>query len=145
MRRILIRRYITVAALTLISLSALQASSGFAQTDPSIDAFWEKLKAAVTAHDVNAIATMSQFPIKMPYGVRAIRTKAQLLKRYRDLFNQQTDATKCFATAKPEPDASSQNKFSVGCKDAAGNETVIYEFVRTRGIWKLKSLDNINE
>lgn len=141
MRRI---RKLNLASL-IILISVLSVSGTTFQTDPSIDTFWIKFKTAVIKSDKEAIATMIQFPITMSYGVPAIRTKAQLFKRYRDLFSQQADATKCFAEAKPEADASSKNKFSVACKDAAGNEVVIYGFVRTRGVWKLKSLDNINE
>ena len=88
---------------------------------------------------------MAQFPIGMPYGFRTIKTKAELLKRYRELFNLQADAAKCFAEARPEVQEKAKNQFTVGCKDAAGNETVEYRFVKTRGIWKLKSLDNLNE
>ena len=141
MRRI---RKLNLASLIIV-LGVLSVSGTAFQTDPSIDTFWIKFKTAVIKSDKEAIATMIQFPITMPYGVPAIRTKAQLLKRYRDLFNRQADAAKCFAEAKLEADASSKNKFSVACKDAAGNEVVIYGFVRTRGVWKLKSLDNINE
>ena len=129
--------------ITLISVLSVGGTAF--QTDPSIDTFWMKFRTAVIKSDKEAVATMVQFPITMPYGVPAIRTRAQLLKRYRDLFNRQADAVKCFADAKPEADAASKNKFSVACKDAAGNEVVIYGFARTRGIWKLKSLDNINE
>jgi hypothetical protein len=129
----------------IILFSVLSVSGGTLQTDPSIDTFWMKFKPAVLKGDKEAIAMMVQYPISMPYGISAIRTKAQLFKRYRELFSRQTDATKCFAAAKPEADASSKNKFSVACKDAAGNEVVVYGFVRTRGVWKLKSLDNINE
>ena len=67
------------------------------------------------------------------------------LKRYRELFNTQANAAKCFAESKPEVDAANKNRFTVACKDAGGNEVVIYGFIRTRGVWKLKSLDNINE
>src|ERR1041385_6206191 len=145
MQRITARSYITAAALSLVILAGLSPHKAVAQNDPSIDSFWMKFKASVINGDKQAIATMVQFPITMPYGVPAIRTRAQLIKRYRDLFNRQADAAKCFAAAKPEADASSRNEFSVACKDAAGNEVVIYEFVRTRGVWKLKALDNINE
>jgi hypothetical protein len=129
----------------LVTICLANVSVALSQTDSSIESFWAKFKAAVIKSDKEAVATMVQFPIAMSYGIPAIRTKPQLLKRYRDLFTRQADATRCFAEAKPEADASSKNKFSVACKDAAGNEVVIYGFVRTRGVWKLKSLDNINE
>ena len=129
----------------IILISVLIVCGTTFQTDPSIDAFWTKFKTAVIKSDKEAVATMVQFPITMSYGIPSIRTRSQLLKRYRDLFNRQTDAAKCFAAAKPEPDTSNKNKFSVACKDAAGNEVLIYDFIRTKGGWKLKSFDNINE
>ena|ERR1041385_3009681 len=131
-------------AVALMMLGALQVSATV-QADPSIETFWAKFKAAVIKGDKEPIAAMSQFPIEMPYGIPLVRTKAQLLKRYREVFNQQANAAKCFAESRPEVDAANKNRFTVGCKDAAGNEVVIYGFVRTRGVWKLKSLDNINE
>jgi len=88
---------------------------------------------------------MTQFPVKMPYGVPAIRTKALLGKRFRDLFKIQADAVKCFAGAEPKLDDRDKNQFTVGCKDKAGNEVVVYGFARKRGVWKLAYLDNINE
>ncbi|HXI23532.1 MAG TPA: hypothetical protein VNG71_06635 [Pyrinomonadaceae bacterium] len=140
------KRTLKTSLLSLIILISILSVSGTTlQTDPSMDAFWMKFKPAVLKGDKEAIAMMVQYPISMPYGIPAIRTKGQLFKRYRDLFSRQADATKCFPEAKPEADASSKHKFSVACKDAAGNEVVIYGFVRTRGVWKLKSLDNINE
>src|SRR2546430_1313267 len=135
---------IAIASLSIV-LGSLSVNLAAGQTDPSIDAFWTKFKTAVIKGDKEAVASIVQFPITMPYSAPAIRTKAQLLKRYRDLFNRQADAARCFTDAKPEIDSSNKNRFTVACKDAAGNEVVIYGFVRMRGGWKLKSLDNINE
>lgn len=145
MRHKMSLHYLSVALIALTALTALGVNSSAAQTDSSIEAFWTKFKTAVISGDQNTVATMVQFPIEMSYGVPAIRTKTQLLKRYRALFGEQADAKKCFATAKPEIEASKKNAFSVACKDASGEEVVIYGFVKTRGVWKLKSLDNINE
>ena len=131
-------------AVALIMLGALQVSATV-QADPSIETFWAKFKAAVIKGDKEPIAAMSQFPVDMPYGFPTIKTKPQLLKRYREVFNTQANAAKCFAAAKPEVDAANKNRFTVACKDEAGNEVVIYGFARTRGVWKLRSLDNINE
>jgi hypothetical protein len=139
------RRFTLMVAGVLIAMAALHINASVVPADASIDAFWAKFKTAVIKGDKQTVSTMCQFPITMPYGVPSIRTKAQFMRRYRALFNDQADAAKCFAEARPEADASSKNKFSVACEDAAGNEVVIYWFVRTRGVWKLKSLDNVNE
>lgn len=134
------------------SLALLISTFGFApiaiakpQNDPSVEQFWVKFKAAVLKSDKTAVAAMSRFPIEMPYGVTKIRTRAQLARRWRDLFNAQANAVECFADAKPVVDSTDANLFTVGCKDAAGNEVVVYGFKRGRAGWKLTFLDNINE
>ena len=132
-----------VLAFIAAPISAINSSAQ--QTDSSIEAFWTKFKTAVTKGDKTGVAGMSGFPIEMPYGHAKIKTKAQLLNRYRELFNVQANAVKCFADAVPAVDAQDKNRFTVGCKDRAGNEVVVYGFAKKAGVWKLVSLDNINE
>ena len=126
---------------TITTLSLLLLLAGAQSTDT----FWESFKTAVSKRDVETIARLSKFPIDMSYGIPSIKTKAQLAKRYRQLFNEQTDAAACFSKAKPEMDAENPKHFSVACPDAGGNEVVIYHFDKTRAGWKLTGLDNINE
>jgi hypothetical protein len=126
---------------TITTLSLLLLLTGAQSTD----AFWQEFKSAVSKHDVETIARLSKFPIEMSYGIPSIKTKAQLTKRYRQLFNEQTDAAACFSKAKPEMDADNPKHFTVACPDAGGNEVVIYHFQQTRTDWKLTGLDNINE
>ena len=111
----------------------------------SFDSFWQTFKTAVSKRDVEAIARLSKFPLDMSYGIPSIKTKAQLSKRYRQIFNEQTDAAACFGKAKPEVDPANPKRFSVACPDAAGNEVVIYHFEQTRTGWKFTGLDNLNE
>ena len=111
----------------------------------SADTFWQTFKTAVSKRDVETIARLSKFPIGMSYGIPTIKTKAQLSKRYRQIFNEQTDAAACFAKAKFEMDAENPKHFSVACPDAAGNEVVIYHFEQTKTGWKFTGLDNLNE
>ena len=134
---------ITLSLVLLVAGSSLATSSR--QTNNSFQTFWETFKTAVSKRDVETIARLSKFPIFMSYGIPSIRTKAQLTKRYRQLFNQQSDAVACFAKAKPEADADNPKHYSVACPDAGGNEVVIYHFEQTRTGWKLTGLDNINE
>ena len=131
----------------LLCLSALVvcASAAAPQNDPSVEQFWGKFRAAVQKTDKASVASMSQFPIEMPYGVAKIRTRPQLARRWRDLFNVQANAAKCFEDAKPVVDPAAPNRFTVGCKNEAGDEVVVYGFLRTRNGWKLIFLDNINE
>ena len=126
---------------TIITLSLLLFITGADSTDT----FWQSFKTAVTKRDVETIARLSKFPLEMSYGIPVIRTKAQLTRRYRQVFNEQTDASACFAKAKPEIDADNPKHFTVACPDAAGNEVVIYHFEQTRTGWKFTGLDNLNE
>ena len=126
---------------TLTALSLVVLLTGA----ESFDSFWQTFKTAVSKRDVDTIARLSKFPIGMSYGIPSIRNKVQLTKRYRQLFNEQTDAAACFNKAKPEADTANPKHFSVACPDAAGNEVVIYHFEQARTGWKFTSLDNINE
>lgn len=126
---------------TLTALSLVLLLAGADATDD----FWQAFKTAVSKRDLQTIARLSKFPIEMSYGIPSIRNKAQLNRRYRQLFNEQTDAAACFSKAKPEMDAANPKHFSVACPDAAGNEVVIYHFEQTRTGWKFTGLDNLNE
>ncbi|HEX5702253.1 MAG TPA: hypothetical protein VFX97_03440 [Pyrinomonadaceae bacterium] len=138
------RASIGVFALCLFAITVC-ASASAQQNNPSVEQFWVRFKTAVQKSDKTSVASMSQFPIGMPYGVPKIRTRTQLARRWRDLFNVQANATKCFEDAKPVVDPAARNRFTVGCKNEAGDEVVIYGFMRVRSGWKLAYLDNINE
>jgi hypothetical protein len=126
---------------TLTALSLLLLLTGA----ESAETFFQSFKTAVSKRDVESIARLSKFPIGMSYGVPAIKTKAQLSRRYRQLFNEQTDAAACFSKVKIEMDPENPKRFSVACPDAAGNEVVIYHFEQTKLGWKFTGLDNLNE
>jgi len=126
---------------TITTLSLLLLLTGA----DSADTFWQTFKTAVSKRDVETIARLSKFPIGMSYGIPSIKTKAQLSKRYRQVFNEQTDAAACFSKAKIEMDPENAKHFSVACPDAAGNEVVIYHFEQTKTGWKFTGLDNLNE
>ncbi len=115
------------------------------QTDNSIQEFWRKFSAAVIKGDKVAVSAQTRFPVSMPYGMAAVRNKAQLTKRYHTVFNGEANAVKCFATAKPETEAANPKSFKVACPNAAGHEVVIYSFTRAATGWKFIGLDNLNE
>ena len=127
---------------TITTLSLLLLLSA---VDSATNTFWQSFKTAVSKRDVETIARLSRFPITMSYGIPSIKTKAQLAKRYRQLFSEQADAAACFSKKNPEMDETNPKRFTVACPDAAGNEVVIYHFELTRTGWKLTGLDNINE
>jgi len=135
---------ITALSLVLLLTGASLATTPRQAATP-LDTFWEAFKTAVSKHDVEGVARLSRFPIGMSYGIPGIKTKVQLVKRYRQVFNEQTDAAVCFSKAKPEIDAGNPKQFTVACPDAAGNEVVIYHFEQTRTGWKFTALDNLNE
>jgi hypothetical protein len=141
-----VKLFRTSIGVLVLCVSAIAVCAAAApQTDPSVEQFWIKFKTAVQKSDKTSVASMSQFPIEMPYGVPKIRTRTQLARRWRDLFNVQADAVKCFKDAKPVVDPAARNRFTVGCKNEAGDEVVVYGFKRDRAGWKLVFLDNINE
>lgn len=136
----------TTTALTLLTVALILAPVTFGQpSDAEFKMFWGKFKTAVINSDKNAVAGLSRFPIGMSYGIPSIKTKSELLRRYKEVFSQQTDAAKCFTNKEPEKDPAAPRKYSVACPDAAGNEVVIYEFELRAGVWKFVRLDNINE
>jgi hypothetical protein len=130
--------------LLTITFTAVARGRPTPQAD-SITTFWQKFSAAVHSSNKGAVAALTRFPVGMPYGIRSIRSKADLLRRYRQVFNEQTDAAKCFEKAQPEKDSRDPKQFTIACSDAAGNEVVIYHFKQTKLGWKFVALDNINE
>ncbi|MBN1255397.1 MAG: hypothetical protein JXA50_09010 [Deltaproteobacteria bacterium] len=140
------KKTIILCLVLVLSGAALALTVGKSvQSDDSVQVFWQKFKTAVIKGNKEAVVTLSQFPIEMPYGVASIENEDQLLGRYRELFNVQTNAALCFAKAKPEMDAEDPKQFAVACPDAAGNLVVIYYFEQTKAGWKFVALDNINE
>jgi hypothetical protein len=137
------KRGIVAGVLSCATLLTALAIS--AQPIDDFNVFWEKFKSAVIKGDKETVAELSQFPIGMSYGISPIRNKAQLLRRYREVFNEQSDAAKCFAKNKPEKDSTNPKVFTVACPDQSGAEVVVYQFKRTKLGWKFVALDNINE
>ena len=127
-------------------LAMALGSIGQATPPPDdLQTFWQKFKTAVINGDKETVAALSRFPIGMSYGIRSIKTKPDLIRRYREVFSAQTNAVKCFGRKGPEKDESDPKKFSVACPDQGGNEVVIFEFELTRAGWRFVALDNINE
>lgn len=129
----------------LLSIICVITAVPFSQAQDARQNFWQQFKTAVTNRDVQTVARLSQFPVRMSYGISSIKTKAQLTKRFRQVFDEQTDAAACFGKAKPEVDPANAKAFTVACPDAAGNEVVTYHFQQTKAGWRFTSLDNLNE
>jgi hypothetical protein len=127
-------------------LFLLLASNAFAQTDFS--AFWKKFKSAVAGGDKAAVAGMTKFPLSMPYLQKKVRDKADLLRRYDEVFNGEANAAQCFAKAKPTKE--SARGYQIYCPFKATpndleNAPIRFYFELTSTGWKFAGLDNINE
>ena len=140
----------TALAFGAIPLSSVQGETPrkAANETDSIVAFWNMFSAAVIKGDKETVAALSRFPISRGYGMASVRNKAQFMKRYRDVFFNETDAAKCFPKAKPISDKARPKEFIVSCPFARGGgeeEPFEYRFILTRTGWKFTSFENINE
>jgi hypothetical protein len=130
------------AVLSTISIGA----ANFKQTD--VQAFWKNFKSAIAKNDKNALAGMTKFPLSMPYGVKSVKTKADFLKRYSEIFKGEADAAKCFPKAKLEKETATRYVVYCGFKATPNdeeNKPIAYHFEFTKAGWKFAGLDNINE
>jgi hypothetical protein len=127
-------------------LILLFASNAFAETDFS--AFWKKFKSAVVSGDKSAVAGMTKFPLSMPYLQKKVKDKADLLRRYNEIFNGEANAAQCFARAEPKKD--SARGYEIYCPFKATpndreNAPIRFYFELTAAGWKFAGLDNVNE
>jgi hypothetical protein len=132
--------------LSLILLATSFNQAVAAQT--SFDDFWKNFKASVVKGDKTAVAALAKFPTEMPYGIKSVKTKADFLKRYKEIFNGEADAAKCFAKAKPEKEDAKHYAVYCGFKQTPNdteNTPIKYAFELTKTGWKFVGLDNINE
>lgn len=134
-----------ISKFAILGMSIL-VSAQPAQSD--FNSFWQQFKSAVLNNDRNAVAGMVNYPFETYEIDRTIktRTKPAFLKLYKELFDGEVDAKKCFAKAKPMKE--SAKRYNVSCpfrKDSGGDEPFVYEFVLTRSGWKFASFANINE
>ena len=105
---------------------------------PAFADFWPKFQSAVAKNDREAVAALVKFPLTMPYGVPAIKTKAQFNQRYAKIFDAAT--RKCFAAAHPERENNKSTRYNVFC-----GEAMLYMFDVVGGAYKLVAVDNVNE
>ena len=84
----------------------------------------------------------------MSYGTKAVKTKADFLRRYDEIFNGEANAAQCFRTAEPHKD--SDRCYEIFCpfketpKDKE-NAPIRFIFELTKSGWRFVGLDNINE
>ena len=134
--------------LTIFLSFILLATSANVAAQTNFDDFWKNFKASVIKTDKMTIAALSKFPLEMPYGIKAVRTKADFLKRYKEIFSGEADAAKCYAKAKPEKEDAKHYAVYCGFKQTPNdteNTPIKYSFELTKTGWKFAGLDNINE
>ena len=127
-------------------LILLSFPSVFAQTDFST--FWKKFRSAVIAGDKAAVAEMTKFPVSMPYLQKAVKNKADFLRRYNEIFKGEANAAQCFASAKPGKESAGRCDIYCpfkGTPDDWENAANRFMFELTKSGWKFAGLDNINE
>jgi hypothetical protein len=127
-------------------LILLLSSNAFAQTDFS--AFWTKFKSALAAGDKAAVAGMTKFPLSMPYLQKKVKDKADLLRRYDEVFNGEANAAQCFAKAKTAKASSKGYEIYCPFKKTPNdkeNTPIRFYFELTSSGWKFAGLDNVNE
>lgn len=137
---------LTFCSVVFLTASAVNARS--AQSS-DVNVFWKNFKTAVIKKDKNAVAAMTKFPLSMPFGQKSARSKAEFLHRYKQIFDGETDAAKCFEKAVLEK-GDTENRYGVYCGfrnalDDENNKPIYYYFEKTKTGWKFAGLDNINE
>jgi len=139
-------KFVLAIFLCLVSSAISIDATSHRQTD--IQAFWKNFKAAIEKDNKNAVAGLTKLPLSMPYGVKSVKTKADFLKRYREIFNGEADAAKCFTKGKLIKEDSKNYAIYCGFKQTpndAENTPIKYSFELTKTGWKFAGLDNINE
>lgn len=140
------KRGVKLCLVLILSGTLLTAAvAPSAQSNDTFNTFWQKFKTGVIRGDKEAVAALSKFPLGMSYGIRSIKNKADLGRRFKEVFSKQSNAAQCFAKKDPERDAEDAKRFSVACPNEAGDDVVVYEFELTRTGWKFLRLDNLNE
>ena len=142
LRRQVIRGHTWLAGILILLL----LPSAFAQTNFS--AFWKKFRSAVIADDKATVAEMTKFPLSMPYLEKAVKNKADFLRRYNEIFKGEANAAQCFARAEPRKESGRRYEIYCPFKDTPNdweNAPIRFIFELTKSGWKFTGLDNINE
>src|SRR5215472_1111714 len=127
-------------------LILLSFPNAFAESDFS--AFWKKFKSAVIAGDKTAVVEMTKFPVSMSYGVKAVKNKEDLLRRYNEIFKGEANAAQCFAKAEPRKESGQRYEIYCPFKETPNdmeNAPIRFMFELTKGDWRFVGLDNVNE
>ena len=142
LRRQVIRGHTWLAGILILLL----LPSAFAQTDFSV--FWKKFRPAVIAGDKATVAEMTKFPVSMPAFQKAVKNRADFLRRYAEIFKGEANAAQCLARAEPRKESGQRYEIYCPFKDTPNdweNAPIRFIFELTKSGWKFTGLDNINE
>jgi len=127
---------ITLFFLCLFLIGGAAAMAARApQPKNDFPAFWGKFKSAVISRDKKTVAALSRFPIGMSSGASNIANSRELSRRFSEVFDQDTNAAKCFLTTAPTADTERPERYTVVCPNK-GDSFVAYEFERVHDDWK---------
>ena len=132
----------------LFGVSVLLLSVQIASAQTDFSSFWKKFKSAVIAGNKSAVAEMTKFPVSMSYGVKAVKSKEDFVRRYDEIFKGEANAAQCFAKAKPQKESAQRYEVYCPFKDTPNdweNAPIRFIFELTKGTWKFSGLDNVNE
>ena len=132
----------------ILLLPTVSLNAGIFNRQNNIETFWKDFKSAIEKGDKNAAASMTKFPLYMPFGVKSVKTKADFIKRYKEIFYGEADAAKCFAKAELQKNNAKNYSVYCGFKNSpedTEDKPIKYDFELTKTGWKFAGLDNINE
>ena len=127
-------------------LILLSFPNAFAESDFS--AFWKEFKSTVIAGEKLKVADMTKFPLSMPYLQKAVKNKAEFLRRYNEIFKGEANAAQCFASGKPVKESTQRYQVYCPFKETPNdweNAPICFIFEQTKSGWKFAGLDNVNE
>jgi hypothetical protein len=125
-------------ALAALCLGSSLIIFGQQRDSSAVEIFWSKFQKAVVKSDKETVASMTRLPLSMPYGMKSVKSKAQLMREYGKIFDSET--RKCFEKARPEMENVKSKRFSISC-----GEAMMYWFELVRGEYKFTAVDNVNE
>jgi len=117
-------------------------------TQTDFSTFWKNFRSAVIAGDKATVSEMTNFPVSMPYLVKAVKNKEDFLRRYNEIFKGEANAAQCFRSIEPKKE--SDRRYEIYCPfketpDDKENAPIRFLFELTKAGWRFVGLDNINE
>jgi hypothetical protein len=113
-------------------------------TQTDFSTFWKKFKSAVIVGDKAAVAE-TKFPLSMPTFQKAVKSRADFLRRYNEIFKGEANAAQCFASGKPRKESARRCEIYCPFKETPNdweNAPIWFVFELTKSGWKFAGLDN---